>query len=98
MAVLFPIGSLQRDETAISMIDHSHSLFLIIGDDPEGFIGDESFSSHVRLVRSRMSRGYVGVESLFGFIRFEPFFEQLELFFVRRGLRQGDSKLAICQV
>ena len=90
MTEIFPVGSLEGREASVSFVDHSHSSFLIFGDDPQGLVVNDTIGSSAHGVSLGRAVLDIGVEKVLGVVGFQPLGKETELSFIGSGLGQGD--------
>jgi len=87
---VFPVWSLERDKASVSFVDHSHSSFLIFGDDPQSLVVDDTVGSSAHGVSLGRTVIDIGIEEVLGIVRFQPLGKETELSLIGSSLGQGD--------
>lgn len=90
MTVVLPAWGLEGSVASVSLIDHSHSSFLILRDNPQGLLGNDPFGSSTHGVSVSGAILDIGVEEMIGLVRFQPLDKETEFSFVSSGRGQGD--------
>lgn len=70
VTVIFPAWGLEGNEASVGLVDHSHSSFLILGDDSQSLVVNDTIGSSAHGVSLGRAVLDVGVEKVFGAVRF----------------------------
>jgi hypothetical protein len=87
---IFPVWSLEGSKASVSLVDHSHSSFLIFGDDSQSLVVNDTIGSSAHGVSLGRTVLDIGVEKVLGVVGFQPLGKETELSFIGSGRGQGD--------
>jgi hypothetical protein len=87
---ILPVGSFERGKASVSLVNHSHSSFLILGNNPQGLVINDTISSSAHGMGLGRAVLDIGVEKVLGVVGFQPLGKKTELSFIGSGCGQGD--------